>query len=143
MGNLIFVDHFLLLHLFYSNDFICFSVSAHSYLSKSSSSNNFPWNEISYRNLCPLQPIIFWLFMKNFLLNKVFFLFWKLHLVHLPCEFIPSFFPFSFFIFCFRVFTFNVRFSASSFLFSAVTGALVCLSGTCSCCSWLCLSGRC
>jgi len=138
MSNLILVNHFLLFHLFNSYNFVSFSVSTNSDLSKCSSSNDLPRNEVFYWYLSPLKPIILWLFMKNLLFDKVFLLIWKLHLVHLSCQLIPSFFSFPFFKFRFSVFTFNIRFCASSFLFGTITSSWSGRS-TCGCCSCLAL----
>jgi hypothetical protein len=54
VSNLIFVNHFLFLHLFDGYHLVGLPVSAHSDLTESSSSNDFPWDEISYGYLGPL-----------------------------------------------------------------------------------------
>ena len=141
MRNLIFVNHFLFFHLFNSNNFVCFSVSTDSHFSKSTSTDNFSWNEISYWYLCSLKSIIFWFFVKNFLFDKVFFLIWKFHLVHLSCEFIPRFFSFSLLKFSFCIFAFNICLGTCCFLFCTITCPSWLLRSACSCSPSLCLPG--
>ena len=140
MRYLIFVNHFLFFHLFYCNNFVCFSISTDSYFSKSSSTDNFSWYKISYWYFCSLKSIIFWFFVKNFLFDKVFFLIRKFHLVHLSSKLIPCFFSFSLLKFCFCIFAFNICLSTCCFLFSTITCSPWLLWSPCSCSPSLCLS---
>ena len=116
MRDLILVDHLLLLHLLDSNHFVSLPIPANSDLSKCSSTNDLLRNEVSNRNLSPLQAIVLWLLMEYLLFDELLLLIWEIHLIHLMLELVPCVLSLFFFILGFRIFVLDIGFCWFSFL---------------------------
>lgn len=92
MVDLIFINHLLFLHSFYSHDFPSFNMSANPYFSKCSSSNDRKWLEIVRRDLLSHFPVELSLFMKNVLFNQLLFCSWQIKFLHLVLKNVPRLF---------------------------------------------------